>query len=58
LDLEVWLAEMLWVADHFVCGRAGQIRNEIAILTGAKPAAPAAGEGKRRAAGGRGKRRR
>jgi excinuclease ABC subunit B len=57
-DVEALRAEMLMAAEQLDFEKAAQIRDEIATLTGSKPAGPAAGEVKKRAGGGRGKRRR
>jgi len=57
-DVEALRAEMLMAAEQLDFEKAAQIRDEIATLTGSKPAGPAAGELKKRAGGGRGKRRR
>jgi excinuclease ABC subunit B len=57
-DVETLRAEMLMAAEQLDFERAAQIRDEIATLTGMKPAGPAAGETKKRAGGSRGKRRR
>jgi excinuclease ABC subunit B len=57
-DVEALRAEMLLAAEQLDFEKAAQIRDEIATLTGAKPAGPVAGEPKKRAGGARGKRRR